>query len=76
MTKEIKITREKRKEMINSIKIYFDKERDEELGDLGASIILDFIIKDIAPEFYNQGIFDAYSFMSEKTEDMLGIQKY
>jgi uncharacterized protein (DUF2164 family) len=75
MTNEIKLSVEKRKEMINLIKVYFDKERDEVLGDLGASIILDFITKDLAPEFYNQGIFDAYKFMSEKTEDMLGLEK-
>jgi uncharacterized protein (DUF2164 family) len=75
MRNEIKLSGEKRKEMINLIKVYFDKERDEVIGDLGASIILDFVTKDLAPEFYNQGIFDAYKFMSEKTEDMLGLEK-
>lgn len=39
----IKISKETREDMISSIKNYFEKEKDEELGDLAAGFILDFI---------------------------------
>jgi uncharacterized protein (DUF2164 family) len=75
MRNEIKVTKEKKVELINIIKAYFEKERDEELGDLAASILLDFITTEIGPEFYNQGVLDSYRYINEKTEDLLGIQK-
>lgn len=71
----LKLSKEKREQMKNEIKVYFSKERDEDLGDLGAGLILDFIIEEIAPEFYNQGVFDAYQYMNDRMEDVLGLQK-
>ena len=70
------ISKEVREKMISSIKEYFYKERDEDLGDLSSSLILDFIIEELGPEFYNQGVLDAHKFMNEKIEDLFGIQIY
>lgn len=75
MKNKFKLSKEKRNDMVLSIKNYFSLERNEELGDLGASIILDFIINELAPEFYNQGVFDSYVFLNDRVEDVLGIQK-
>lgn len=72
----IKLSKEKRDYMISAIKQYFANERDEDLGDLAAGLILDFFLEKVAPEIYNQGVFDSYKFMGEKIEDLLGIQKY
>lgn len=71
----IKLTKEKRSEMISAIKNYFSKERDEEIGDLASSLILEFIIEKLAPEFYNQGVYDSYKYMETSIEDLLSIQK-
>lgn len=75
MRKKIEIDKNIRKELVEKIKEYFYTERDEELGDLAAGIILDFITEEIAPEFYNQGVFDSYKYISDRTEDLLGLQK-
>jgi uncharacterized protein (DUF2164 family) len=77
MTNAVKIalTKEQRAEMISAIKYYFLKERDEDLGDLASGFILDFIIERLAPEFYNQGVYDSYKFMNDRIEDLLAIQK-
>ena len=75
MKSEIKINKETKDDLIRNIKIYFENERDEELGDLAASMVLDFIIKDMAPYFYNQGVLDAYKYLSDRVEDVLSIQK-
>jgi uncharacterized protein (DUF2164 family) len=72
---EIKISKEKRDAMISAIKNYFEKEREEEIGDLASGLILDFIIEEIAPEFYNQGVYDSYKYMESMREDLLSILK-
>ena len=71
----IKLTKEKRSDMISAIKYYFLKEREEEIGDLASSLMLDFIIEKLAPEFYNQGVYDSYKYMGNSIEDLLSIQK-
>ena len=71
----VKITKERRDEMVSEIKNYFLKERDEEIGDLAAGLMLDFIQEEIAPEFYNQGVYDAHKYMEEAVADLLSIQK-
>jgi len=62
--------------MVAAIKLYFSNERDEDLGDLAAVLILDFFLEKLAPEIYNQGVFDSYAFMGDRIDDLLGIQKY
>jgi uncharacterized protein (DUF2164 family) len=61
--------------MISAIKNYFLKEREEEIGDLRAGLILDFIREELAPEFYNQGVSDSYTYMKDTIEDVLSIRK-
>ena len=69
------IPKEKKEAMIAEIQGYFLKERDEEIGNLSASLMLDFILEKLAPQIYNQGIYDAYKYFTDKTEDLLGLQK-
>ncbi|WP_353892945.1 DUF2164 domain-containing protein [Proteinivorax hydrogeniformans] len=75
MSSKIKLENEIKKNMIEEIKYYFQKERDEELGDLAAGLILDFFIEKIGPEIYNQGVYDSYQLMTDRVEDLLAIQK-
>ncbi|ARC86651.1 MULTISPECIES: DUF2164 domain-containing protein [Clostridium] len=76
MNSKIKLSKEKREEMISKIKNYFLEEREEELGDLACGMILDFIIEELSSEFYNQGVYDSYKFMNDRIEDLLEIQTY
>lgn len=69
------LSKETRESMISSIKTYFYNEREEELGDLASNLMLDFIIGELAPEFYNQGVYDSYKYMSDRVEDLLSVQK-
>jgi uncharacterized protein (DUF2164 family) len=72
---KIKISKEKREEMVSDLKEYFYAERDEELGDLAAGLMLDFIIDNLGVEFYNQGVYDSFKYMTDRCEDLLSIQK-
>ncbi len=71
----VKILKEKRDEMVSEIKNYFSNEREEEIGDLAAGLILDFNVEKLAPEFYNQGVYDSYKFMEDVAEDLLSMRK-
>lgn len=74
MDKRFKLDKQKKSDMIKSIQAYFLKERDEDLGELAATLILDFFVEELAQEFYNQGVYDAYRYMTTRVEDMLEIQ--
>ncbi len=72
---KLQLTKEQKENMTYQIKAYFSNERDEEIGDLGASMLLDFFIEEFAYEFYNKGIDDAYVYMLDKCEDILSLQR-
>ena len=72
---EIELKKEVRELLIGNLKRYFSNERDEELSNLGAELLLDFIVNDIGPYIYNQAIEDSYAYMNERIEDLLGLEK-
>lgn len=75
MKNQIKLSKERKAEMVSEIQAYFSKERDEEIGELASALLLDFIVEKLAPAFYNQGVWDSYQYLNERIEDLLGIQK-
>lgn len=72
---EIELNKEVRVVLIENLKRYYWNERNEELSNLGAELLLDFIINDLGPYIYNKGVEDSYAYMNERTEDLLGLQK-
>ncbi|MGL5820225.1 MAG: DUF2164 domain-containing protein [Sarcina sp.] len=73
--KNLTLSKERNEKIIRDIQEFFLTERDEVLGELAASIILDFILETVGPELYNQGVFDSYKYMSDRVEDLLSITK-
>ncbi|NGX96458.1 MAG: DUF2164 domain-containing protein [Candidatus Afipia apatlaquensis] len=73
--KNMVLSKDDRVLAIQSIKNYFEKERDDAIGDLSASLLLDFITDEIGPLYYNMAIADACKFMSGCIEDMYGLEK-
>ena len=59
-----------RKQEIASLRRYFDEELEQDIGDLKADMVLDFILAEIAPTVYNQGIQDAQRLMQERVTEM------
>jgi uncharacterized protein (DUF2164 family) len=66
----IKLSKVTKQQLIKSIKRYFEEKLDEEIGDLKASLFLDFCLQEIFPSVYNQAIIDARSFMEDKLSDL------
>lgn len=57
-------------ELTSSIRQYFLDERDEEIGDLQASMFLDYVLEEIGPSIYNQAIRDAQASMQRLATDL------
>ncbi|CAG7616362.1 DUF2164 domain-containing protein [Paenibacillus allorhizosphaerae] len=70
MTISIKLPKEEKEQIINSVKNYFEEERSETIGDLGAEQIIDFMMKELGPYIYNKAISDARALVNEKMNQM------
>lgn len=69
LDKEIKL------DLLDKIKVFFSNELEQEISDFKASILLEFVLNSIGPQIYNQAISDAYALMSERIEDLYGLEK-
>jgi uncharacterized protein (DUF2164 family) len=62
----IEISEQKRREAIASIQQYFLKNMPEEIGNLPAGALLNFILEEIGPAIYNKAIHDAQQRMQAR----------
>jgi uncharacterized protein (DUF2164 family) len=62
-----------RTQAIASIRRYFEENMDEEIGELKAALLFDYIVAEHGPTIYNQAIADARSFFEERVADLGGI---
>lgn len=62
-----------RKQAIASIKRYFVEGLDQDIGDLKAGLLLDYVLAEIGPTVYNQAIADARAFFQERAADLDGV---
>ncbi|MCC6236257.1 MAG: DUF2164 family protein [Dehalococcoidia bacterium] len=68
MTADFGLDREARAEGVRRIRAYFERERGEELGELAAGFILDFIAEEVAPLFYNAALGDAQALVARAAD--------
>lgn len=66
----IELNAQEANEAIHSLKKYFTSELDAELSDLRAKLLLDYIVKEIAPIAYNLGVKHAEEFLRKHLEDL------
>jgi uncharacterized protein (DUF2164 family) len=71
----IKIEKDKKKGIVRAVQLYFEEKLDQEIGDLGAELLIDFFVKELGPAVYNQAIQDAQAFFQDKLVD-LEVQLY
>lgn len=74
MDKRLQLTNEEQRQLIKSVQDFFLREQDQEIGDLAAMLIIDFMIKQLGPVYYNRGIQDAIKVMGDKLDDLYGLQ--
>jgi len=61
------------KQSIASIQRYFAEELDQDVGDLKARLVLEFILKEIGPSVYNSAISDAQTFLRDRVADIESV---
>ncbi|RIX53675.1 DUF2164 domain-containing protein [Paenibacillus nanensis] len=66
MLLSIKLPKEQKMEIVRNVQAYFEGERSEQLGDLGAEQLIDFMIGELGPYIYNKAIEDARQLVLEK----------
>ncbi|TDU69345.1 uncharacterized protein (DUF2164 family) [Prosthecobacter fusiformis] len=66
------LTKEQKAEVISSLQRYTSKELDCDLGDIQAGHLLEYILKEIGPFAYNQGVEDAKGYLASKVEELTG----
>ena len=65
----ILLTSEARKKAVNDIVAYFLDERDEEMGIIGATNLLDFFEQEIGPSIYNVAVDDMRTALKKELEE-------
>ena len=65
----IRLSEERRKQLIRSIQSYFAEELEREIGELGARLLLEFFVKELGPAVYNQAVQDSVALMQDKLID-------
>ena len=68
----ITLTDDQRKQSAASIKRYFREELDQDIGELKAGLLLEFMLKEIAPTVYNGAIADAQAHLRDRVADLDG----
>jgi uncharacterized protein (DUF2164 family) len=66
----IQLDEQVRREMVDAIKAYFRSERQEDIGDLQAGFLLDFVLRDIGPAIYNRALTDAQGYLRNVIGDL------
>jgi uncharacterized protein (DUF2164 family) len=68
----IRLSPDRRANLLQATKAYFSAEFDEPLSDFRAEGLLDFFVRELGPPVYNQGVRDASSFIQAKLGDIEG----
>lgn len=68
----IEFSSDTRKSLIASIKHYFIEGLDQDIGDLKATLVLDFILREIGPAIYNNAVSDVQARMQEIVSELDG----
>ncbi|MCD9025472.1 DUF2164 domain-containing protein [Cohnella sp. NL03-T5] len=66
----IKLPKEEKEEIVKNVQTYFEEERSEIIGALGAEQLIDFMIRELGPYIYNKAIADARTIINEKNNQI------
>ena len=68
----ITLTPEAEAQTMASLKRYVREELDQDIGDLKAKLLLDYLLKEVGPVVYNQAISDAQTYFTGRVADLEG----
>jgi uncharacterized protein (DUF2164 family) len=68
----VELDKQETKEVVFSLQKYFKEELEQEISQMRARFLLDYILQEIAPLAYNRGVQDAEAYFRVKLEDLSG----
>ncbi len=67
---KIEFSKEEKQMMTQKVKKYFQDELNEDIGNFDAEFLIDFFSKEMGGFFYNRGLYDAETMISEKVSEI------
>jgi uncharacterized protein (DUF2164 family) len=68
----LELAKAEQAQAIASIQKYFEENLPEPVGDLAASLLLNFFVEEIGPAIYNRAIADAQERLAQRVGDLSG----
>ena len=68
----IELSDDTTKRAVASIRRYFEEALEQDIGDLRAGLLLDFILREIGPSIYNGAIADVQVYLRDRVDDLEG----
>jgi uncharacterized protein (DUF2164 family) len=72
MSLRVRLSEERRAALVRALQGYFDEHFDEPLSAFRAESLVDFLVDELGPPVYNQGVRDAQAYLQEKLSDLDG----
>ena len=66
----VELTPDQRREALASIRRFFQEELDQDIGDLKAALVLDYVLREIGPSVHNAAVEKAQTYMRDRLADL------
>ncbi len=67
---KIQFSKEEKEIMVQKVKLYFREELDQDIGGFDAEFLIDFFSEEMGPFFYNRGLYDAETLITDKVSEI------
>lgn len=74
MDPRLKLSKEEKDLIVKGLQDYFLNERDQEIGELAAVLLLDFVCERLGPIYFNRGLQVAMVYISERLDDLHSLE--
>ncbi|WP_119308397.1 DUF2164 domain-containing protein [Cohaesibacter haloalkalitolerans] len=76
---DISFSKEEKQQLVQLLQDYFSENLEQEVGRFEIEFLLDYMIKQLGPVFYNKGLLDARAMLEKHLEsygdDLYGLEK-
>jgi uncharacterized protein (DUF2164 family) len=70
MMSKIEFSKKEKEIMVQKVKTYFREELNQDIGNFDAEFLIDFFAEQMGGFFYNRGLYDAETMISEKVSEI------
>ena len=67
---KVEFTRQEKELMAQKVKVYFRDELNQDIGGFDAEFLVDFFAREMGGFFYNRGLYDAETLITEKVSEI------